>query len=531
MKNNYFSLNNINSFFFLLFPISLIIGSAAIELNILIINLVFIFIFFKKKLYIWNNKIFILLLFFCLLQIIISFFAYDQSLSFKRSLTYIRFPIFFLAITYILSNSSLVINYFISIILFAIIFIFFDMYYQYITGYDLFNYKYLQPRLSGPFGDELIAGSFLARYSPLVIVFFLFKELKNRIFKYLFLFIFTLLSYYFIILSGERLAIILFITTLLCLIFFIKHNLRYFLFFLTFCSLVLFAIIVYSKQDYFNRYIFNNKSIFNNFLKQEDHVSKNSDTFFYKSNYVEIYLKSFEIIKKNFILGIGAKNFKYVCSNPEYSIYDEKLKNKYIYDKFKQRYNRELSLSSILILEELYNYINGNNLEKIIIKNPNIDNFFSKPLPLFKEASDYDNFKQHIKENINIIFIENDNFTQQINTDDVFDILVLLKEKPNFYADGCSTHSHNLYIEILTEFGVFIFLFFLYILYCCLRLRIPQQYEFILGFKASLFSILIPIFPNGNFFNNWNHSYFIILIAIIYYYSTKNNFTNNDQIK
>mgnify|MGYP001484983046 CR=1 FL=1 len=112
------------------------------------------------------------------------------------------------------------------------------------------------------------------------------------------------------------------------------------------------------------------------FLKQEDQVSKNSDTFFYKSNYAEIYLKSFEIIKKNLILGIGAKNFKYVCSNPEYSIYDEKLKNKYIYDKFKQRYNRELSLSSILILEELYNYINGNNLEKIIIKNLNINNFF-----------------------------------------------------------------------------------------------------------------------------------------------------------
>ena len=45
------------------------------------------------------------------------------------------------------------------------LFVCMDVIYQLIFGYDIFGYAALDRRLSGPFGDELIAGSFVQRFS------------------------------------------------------------------------------------------------------------------------------------------------------------------------------------------------------------------------------------------------------------------------------------------------------------------------------------------------------------------------------
>ena len=47
----------------------------------------------------------------------------------------------------------------------ASLFVCFDIFYQFLNGKDIFGYVATGRKLSGPFGDELIAGGFVQRFS------------------------------------------------------------------------------------------------------------------------------------------------------------------------------------------------------------------------------------------------------------------------------------------------------------------------------------------------------------------------------
>ena len=47
----------------------------------------------------------------------------------------------------------------------AVIFVSFDIFYQFLNGKDIFGFPIIGRKLPGPFGDELIAGGFIQRYS------------------------------------------------------------------------------------------------------------------------------------------------------------------------------------------------------------------------------------------------------------------------------------------------------------------------------------------------------------------------------
>ena len=53
---------------------------------------------------------------------------------------------------------------------------------QYSFGQSLFGYESVSRRVSGPFGDELIAGGYIARFSLfLIFLIFYFEFFKNMI--------------------------------------------------------------------------------------------------------------------------------------------------------------------------------------------------------------------------------------------------------------------------------------------------------------------------------------------------------------
>ena len=82
------------------------------------------------------------------------------------------------------------------------------------------------------------------------------------------------------------------------------------------------------------------------------------------------------------------------------------------------------------------------------------------------------------------------------------------------YKNGCNTHSHNIYLQFLSELGLIgsaflltIFIYVLYNLYKLLKKKIKNKIDNIDKAKfiilSGIFVTLIPIFPSGNYFNNW----------------------------
>ena len=136
-----------------------------------------------------------------------SLFSADIKLSFLESLVDFRYFFYLLLFLYFVEEK--IINVFIYFLLFIVCFLFFDLLVQYNFGKDLFgieaNMQVNRQRLNGPFDDEYIIGTYIMKLSLPIIGYFLYSN-KNFMFS-LILFI----SFISIVLSGERMALILFI--------------------------------------------------------------------------------------------------------------------------------------------------------------------------------------------------------------------------------------------------------------------------------------------------------------------------------
>ena len=142
----------------------------------------------------------------------------------------------------------------------------------------------------------------------------------------------------------------------------------------------------------------------------------------------------------------------------------------------------------------------------VLIYTNSINKFDSKVINSVKQV--YENSKIRVYSSTHEILISNS--------------IKLFKEKPilgiganNYKRDckkvnsgvNCSTHPHNIFIQLLTETGLIGILF-----YTVFLVYILKKIILFLFFKEELYKILIvlplffyinPFFPSGNFFNNW----------------------------
>lgn len=407
----------------IILPISLLFSNLITEIFIFLISIIF-FLNVKKNeiIKIFDNKI-IRLLFLLYLYLLINYFVnIDKDPSFTRSIPFVRFIIYVMALSYFLNvayiSKKKIFFYWGGIILFVCL----DLQFQNITGKNILGYEAIIQgpitRLGGFLGDELKVAYLINSFFVVSLGSFFFYKKKNYK-NTTFILLSTSLVLYSVYTTAERsnfLCLLIFVV-----LFFIFSKFRYYF------LLIITTLIVVMTMNFSNiqsntkiqRMFLENTKIIINSLSINENKTNN---FLYKDNhYFSHYSTAWQIFQDYPITGVGPKNFRKYCSN---EIYDDKI------------------------------------------------------YPTYK--------------NIN-----------------------------------CSTHPHNLFFEIIAEFGilgvVFFFGFFCYFFYKSLKISFKKNNIFLFGNTIFLMTYFIPFLPRGSFFTNWNAMIFWTIFSVSFYLLDQEN--------
>lgn len=501
--------SNINYFhiFFFLFLISLVSGPLIPE----ILMLLLIIFFFKENKFsikdLYRNKIiFALLIFYLYLNLNSVLISYDPYVSIKSTLPFIRLILLSYIICSILQNDKnqsflklIIFSYLILIVLLMV-----DSLIQVVTGYNLFGFSYQHGRITSFFGSEQVLGSFVVRTFPIIVaLLYVLENINKKLVFSVFFF-----SGILILLSAERTSLAYFIIFLTFFLFIETKNLKKF-----FLLIIISFIFIISFINFYD-------PLKQRIIKSTLSQIKSSSFFLIPSYRHELhYTNAIYIFQDNPFFGKGIKSFRYICKN-----YDAKIQKKIIDDK------------SVYAPEDGYSFFISNDIERKIIfirkkitKYDFENNFAFKNYYLDKNfRSNYLTINNKITKvkNLNEIRFDNFNNNKVLNKNDFL--------FANFeYSTGCNTHPHNIFLQFMSELGILGVIFYMigliFLIYNILKI-IYSKYKNkqISVFHKGLFIILVslllsflPIFPSGNFFNNWLSMIFFFKTGLLLFFLKK----------
>ena len=318
-------------------PLTYIIGSLALNLNIALLIIVCSFLFFKDLLKLRFSSIDKIVIIFFSFALFTGFFNTIENYYFNnigehgdfiillKTVGYLRHLALYLILKFLIENNYLKFNlFFISASAFCG-FVALDIIYQFFFGFDIFGLESPGSRnsgfrqLSGPFGDELIAGSFIQRFSLFLLFFFplFFKIEKKFLSISVFLFLFSLILFSLIV-TGNRMPFVLFLISIFLIMITEKKLIKYFPL-LAFLGGVIFFTLFY-----------NNKTIkinFKDFFKQTTVIAQtiNPVNFFdgkeFDRNpggkklpdYFDEWETFYDTWRMNKFIGGGVRSFRINC--------------------------------------------------------------------------------------------------------------------------------------------------------------------------------------------------------------------------
>ena len=271
---------------FSLIPLSFIAGNLPLNTNIIV--LILLPIFFRLEIFkIQINFIDKIIFFFFAYILFVGLVNFSENYNvrsvevnlylFGKSFFYLRYLLLYIVIRFLIEKNFLNLKWFFVSSSFFTIFVCLDLIYQYYSGQSIFGYEPVNTRtLSGPFGDEAIAGGYIQRFFIflifLILGFFNNSFFKNKkIYSIIIITAFIGISTVGIILSGNRMPFVLFIMMLFLYALFEK-KIRYSLFFL-----VSFIIVAF------------------NFLPNNSDIRKNVGNFKQQSSLMINYIISWKI--------------------------------------------------------------------------------------------------------------------------------------------------------------------------------------------------------------------------------------------
>ena len=303
-----------------LIPFSFIAGNMLININILLLILSAIILFgsnlFKIKYYLLDKFIFLYFLIILSTGLINDIFTLNKTYygtDFAvtvKSILFLKYLLLYLVIRFLLEREIIDLKFFFITCSVASIFVCFDLFYQYIYDVDIFGNKTLPGRkLGGPFGDELIAGGFVQRFS--IFSFFLlplyYADKTYKFIKYIIPILF-IIFFIGIILSGNRMPLLLFIFCVTLILIFQKQTRKFFLPFIVIFPIIFFSVLSLNDKA---------KSNFKNFYTQVTKMAIAIVDKDFQSKSTPQYFKEFATFYDTWLInkyiGGGIKSFRYYC--------------------------------------------------------------------------------------------------------------------------------------------------------------------------------------------------------------------------
>ena len=129
----------------------------------------------------FKNYLFLFFLLFYLIQIISLINSEHFMKSAMNVFFYIRYPLFAFGVADLLEKKKVALKYLYYSITLTIFVVMVDGYKQYFSDTNFFGFpKYRPDRISGFFNDDLILGSYLFRFSPLLLGLTLFLKIRQE---------------------------------------------------------------------------------------------------------------------------------------------------------------------------------------------------------------------------------------------------------------------------------------------------------------------------------------------------------------
>ena len=314
---------NILNILLSILPISFIAGNLIINLNLLSIVL-FTSIFYGRDLIslklLLIDKIIIFLFFFTFfVGLINSFELYENILNFeeniilKKSLFFFKYLIFYFCVRTLVENNIFNFRFFFVSCSCCVLFVSLDLIYQLIFGKDIFGFERIDNKLPGPFGDEQIAGGYLQRFS--FFLFFLFfvlnKKIEKKFFYSLLISLFLLISFA-VLISGNRMPLVMYLLSWFFLFLLEKRIRKYFLPFLILSFT--FVILIFLNVDQVRNNVTHFYSMLHQMVNFFLQSFENNANLNFPNAYTKELYSGLVTWKINPVFGGGIESFNINCS-------------------------------------------------------------------------------------------------------------------------------------------------------------------------------------------------------------------------
>ena len=316
-------LNKTNIFLVSILPISVILGNFAINLNIILIDILMLFLCFKDKNWRWLKniyfKILITIYFYLVINSIFNYFI-DKTYGLDgifRSIGFIKFILLGFSLNILIRNNKHLETIFISWLTIVVITIL-DVFYEFYFGQNILGFQSLDgTRIISFFYDENVVGGYLLVFSFASCTYFINKNYNNK--KKLLLNILFFLIPLSILFTGERsnfykcillFSIILFMINSNYLIL-SKKKISLFLIFGILISVFVNQNLYIKQTEFFKRILIVDNP--QNFMDQFQNIQ-----------YFSHYDAAINIFYDYPINGVGNKNFRKKCLDEKY--FKENLK-------------------------------------------------------------------------------------------------------------------------------------------------------------------------------------------------------------